>query len=138
MAVLLNADELTAYLHAGFPQGNLEQRMRVEHVDDASLRLRMVVDPANLRPGATVSGPTLFTAVDASAWLLTVAHLGADRDAVTSSVTINYLRRPGLADVVAEATLLKLGRRLTVSDVLVYTDGEPKPVVQAVVTYAPI
>ena len=138
MAVVMNAEELTAYLHAGFPQGNLEERMRVEHVDDATLRLRMAVDPSNLRPGATISGPTLFTMVDASAWLLTVAHLGADRDAVTSSATINYLRRPGLADLVAEARLLKLGRRITVSDVQVFSGDEPKPVVHAVVNYAPI
>jgi len=138
MVVVMNAEELTAYLHEGFPQGQLEERMRVEHVDDATLRLRMAVDPSNLRPGATISGPTLFTMVDASAWLLTVAHLGADRDAVTSSVTINFLRRPGLADLVAEARLLKLGRRITVSDVQVFSGDEPKPVVHAVVNYAPI
>ena len=138
MAALMDAEELTAYLHAGFPQGQLEERMRVEHVDDTSLRLRMAVDAANLRPGATISGPTLFTMVDASAWLLTVAHLGADRDAVTSSVTINFLRRPGLADLIAEARLLKLGRRLAVSDVLVFSGDDPKPVVHAVVNYAPI
>lgn len=138
MAALMNAEELTAYLHAGFPDGRLEERMRVEHVDDDRLRLRMAIDATSLRPGATVSGPTLFTLVDAAAWLLTVAQLGADRDAVTSSVTINYLRRPGLADIVAEARLLKLGRRLAVSDVLVFSGDDPKPVVQATVNYAPL
>lgn len=138
MALLMNAEELTAYLHAGFPEGRLEERMRVEHVDDDTLRLRMAVDTSNLRPGATLSGPTLFTMVDAAAWLLTVAHLGADRDAVTSGATINFLRRPGLGDVVAEARLLKLGRRLTVTDVLVFSGGDERPVAHATVNYAPI
>jgi uncharacterized protein (TIGR00369 family) len=138
MALLMNAEELTAYLHAGFPEGRLEERMRVEHVDEATLRLRLAVDTSNLRPGATLSGPTLFTMVDAAAWLLTVAHLGPDRDAVTSSATISFLRRPGLGDVVAEARLLRCGRRLTVSDVLVFSGDDERPVAQATVHYAPV
>ena len=138
MAPLLNADQLTAHLHQAFPGRATEERMRVEALDDDSLRVRMRIDLGDLRPGATVSGPTIFTMADAAAWLLTLAHLGPDRDAVTSSVTIHYLRRPEPADLVAEARLLKLGRRLSVTDVLVRSDGVDRPVAQATVTYAPV
>ena len=138
MPPLLTADELTAHLHAAFPGGPAEERMRVESVDGHRIRIRMRIDAANLRPGATVSGPTLFTLVDTVAWLLTLAPLGPGRDAVTSSVSIHYLRRPGEADLVGEGRLLRLGRRTSVTDVLVYSDGDDRPCVQATVTYAPI
>jgi uncharacterized protein (TIGR00369 family) len=112
--------------------------MRVEAVTDDAITMRMRIDAANLRPGATVSGPTIFSLVDAAAWLVTLAHLGEGRDAVTSSVTINYLRRPAPADLRAEGRLLKLGRRLSITDVLVYSEGIDAPVAQATVTYAPL
>jgi len=80
----------------------------------------------------------MFTLVDTVAWLLTLAHLGPGRDAVTASVTINYLRRPALADLLGEGRLLKLGRRTSVVDVLVHSEGVDAPVAQATVTYAPV
>ena len=138
MAPLLNADQLTAHLHAAFPGAVAEERMRVEEVTDRSIRLRMRIDAANLRPGATVSGPTIFALVDSVAWLATLAQLGPGRDAVTSSVSIHYLRRPTLGDLTGEGRLLKMGRRFSVTDVLVFSDGVDDPVAQATVTYAPV
>lgn len=138
MALLLNADQLTTFLHGAFPDGHHEDRMRVEAITDDAITMRMRIDAANLRPGATVSGPTLFSLVDAAAWLMTLAHLGEGRDAVTSGVTIHYLRRPAPADLRAEGRLLKLGRRLSITDVLVFSDGIDAPVAQATVTYAPV
>lgn len=138
MAPLLTADQLTEHLHAAFPGRPTEDRMRVEDLDGDRITVRMRIDAGDLRPGATVSGPTIFTMADATAWLLTLAHLGPGRDAVTSSVTINYLRRPALADLLAHGRLLRLGRRTAVTDVLVHSDGVEDPVAQAVVTYAPV
>lgn len=135
---LLTAEQLTAFLHAGFPGAEREARMVVDSIDDDSLRLRFRADAGDLRPGATVSGPTLFALADATAWLLTVAHLGEGRDAVTSSITMHFLRRPAAGDLVGEGRLLKLGRRLAISDVLVRSDGVDEPVAQATVTYAPV
>lgn len=138
MAPLLNADQLTDHVHASFPGGDAEERMRVEEVTDDSIRLHMRIEAGSLRPGATVSGPTIFTLVDTVAWLLTLAHLGPGRDAVTSSVSIHYLRRPALADLVGEGRLLRMGKRFSVTDVLVYSEGVDEPVAQATVTYAPV
>jgi uncharacterized protein (TIGR00369 family) len=137
MPPLLNAAELESIFYRGFP-GSTAGSMVVEELGDDTIRMRMKVSEGNLRPGATLSGPTLFTLADTVAWLLTVAHLGPGRDAVTSSVTVNYLRRPQLADLLGEGRLLKLGRRLSVVDVLIYSEGSPDPVVQAAVTYAPV
>jgi uncharacterized protein (TIGR00369 family) len=134
----MNADELTDHIHASFPGGAPEEWMRVEQLTDDSIRVRMRIEASNLRPGATVSGPTIFSLVDSVAWLVTLAHLGPGRDAVTSSVSIHYLRRPELADLVGEGRLLRLGKRFSVTDVLVYSDGVDEPVAQATVTYAPI
>jgi len=57
---------------------------------------------------------------------------------VTSSVSIHYLRRPTLGDLTGEGRLLKMGRRFSVTDVLVFSDGVDDPVAQATVTYAPV
>ncbi|HET7722541.1 MAG TPA: PaaI family thioesterase [Acidimicrobiales bacterium] len=138
MAPLMNADELTAHVHAAFPGGAAEQWMRVEQVTDDSIRVRMRPEPTSLRPGGTVSGPTIFSLVDTVAWVATLAQLGPGRDAVTSSVSIHYLRRPALADLVGEGRLLRMGKRFSVTDVLIYSDGVEEPVAQATVTYAPI
>lgn len=137
-APLLTAQQLTDFLHAGFPGAEREARMAVESVDDTSLVLRFRVLDGDLRPGATVSGPTIFAIADATAWLLTVAHLGEGRDAVTSSITLHFLRRPALGDLLGEGRLLKMGRRLAVSEVLVRSDGAEEPVAAATVTYAPV
>ena len=136
MAILLNADDLTAHVRRSFPTER--EVLVVEDLDEQSIRMRMRIDTGNLRPGATVSGPTIFTLVDTVAWLATLAHLGPGREAVTSSVNINYLRRPQLADLLGEGRLLKLGSRFSVTDVLVFSEGLPDPVAQATVTYAPV
>ena len=138
MAPLLNADELTEHLHVSFPSGDAEDRMRVEEVTDSTIRIRMRIDAGNLRPGATVAGPTIFTLVDTVAWLVTLGQARARPRAVTASVSIHYLRRPALADLIGEGRLLKMGRRFSVTDVLVFSEGIDEPVAQATVTYAPV
>ena len=138
MAPLLTAAQLTHHLHASFPGRPTEDRMAVEELADDRIRIRLRVGEGDLRPGATVSGPTIFTLVDTVAWLLTLAHLGPGRDAVTQSCSISYLRRPALADLVGEGRLLKLGRRTSVTDVVVFSDGRDEPIAQATVTYAPV
>jgi uncharacterized protein (TIGR00369 family) len=148
------AAELTAHVHRSFPGrpgdgddagddggdagDGREGALVVESVDDESIRIVMRADTQHLRPGATVSGPTLFTLVDTVAWLLTLARLEPDRDAVTASVSMHFLRRPPAGTLVGEGRLLKLGRRTSVVDVLVHAEGASGPVVQATVTYAPI
>lgn len=137
-APLRTADQLVAVLNGAFPPPSADGAMSIEHLDATSIRMRAPVGDRPLRPGDTVSGPTLFSIADAVAWMMTLAHLEPGRDAVTSGVTMQFLRRPRPVDLVGEGRLLKLGRRLTVTDVLLYSDGVADPVAQATVTYAPL
>ncbi len=135
---LRTPDELIAVLHAAFPPPDPDMAIRIEALDDTTIRMRVPVADRPLRPGDTLSGPTLFAVADAVAWMLTLAHLEPGRDAVTSSVTMQFLRRPLPVDLVGEGRLLRMGRRLSVTDVLLFSDGTEDPVAQATVTYAPI
>jgi uncharacterized protein (TIGR00369 family) len=108
----------------------------VEHVEQDRIRLRQSVETLMLRPGGTVSGPTLMALADAAAYALVLAHIGPVALAVTSSLTISFLNRPEPVDVVAEAEFLKLGRKLAVVDVRLYSEGADHAIAQATVTYA--
>ena len=133
------ADELTRHLHGSFPPDGVQSRIVVEKVDDRHLRLRYRVtsDGADVRPGGIVSGPTLMTLADVVAWLLTLAHLPPGSDALTSNLTISFLRPAMQADLVGEGRLLRMGRRLAVVDVAIASANDPEPVAVATVTYSP-
>jgi acyl-coenzyme A thioesterase PaaI-like protein len=79
-----------------------------------------------------------MTIADTVAWLLTLAHLPAGTDALTSSLTINFLSPPFAADLIGEGRLLRMGRRLAVVGVDITSDGHPDPVAVATVSYAPL
>lgn len=132
---IMAAADLTAFLSEAFPQ--FDRAYEVAEVTAEGVVLRLPIGPEHERPGGTVSGPTMMAVVDAAAWLATLSRIGPVALAVTSSLTINFLRKPPLtADLWAQASLLKLGRRLSVSDVLVISGDNGDVVAQATVTYA--
>ena len=109
----------------------------IESIDDDSVRLRWHYDEAALRPGGYISGPTLFTVADVGGWCLTFLRDGIEPMAVTWDLQITFLRPAIGGDVLAEARVLKQGRKLVYGDVTMYVDGQPdKPVAHATVTYA--
>ena len=111
--------------------------MIIESVADRRARVRLQIDPRNLRPGGTISGPTLFTIADFSIYVALIATLGMPAiTSVTSNLSINFLSRPDPVNVVAEATLLRVGRRLAYAEVGVYSEGRPDLVAHATGTYA--
>jgi acyl-coenzyme A thioesterase PaaI-like protein len=128
------ADDIERFLVEHFPQAVGVGVIEAVAVD--GLRMRVPFRPEYLRPGGTLSGPTLMTAADTAVYFLILARLGPVPLAVTTSLDIHFLRRPAARDVIAEARLLKLGRRLAVGDVLLRVDGDSEPVAQANVTYA--
>jgi uncharacterized protein (TIGR00369 family) len=134
--IVMDVDALNEFLGAAFP--GTPRAYRVEHVDTELLRMRVPYDPAQLRPGGTLSGPTMMGLADAAAWLVTLSRIGPVALAVTSSLTIHFLRKPGPADLVAEARLLRLGGRQSVSEVHLHSAGDDPtaPVAQATVVYA--
>jgi uncharacterized protein (TIGR00369 family) len=134
--LVMTVDELNEFLGSAFP--GAPRAYRVEHAGTDGLRMRVPYDPAQLRPGGTLSGPTMMGLADAAAWLVTLSHIGPVALAVTSSLNISFLTKPGQADLLAHATLLRLGKRQSVSEVRLWSEGgDPsQPVAHATVTYA--
>ena len=111
----MTVDELQAFLDGAFP--GPRNGFLVEACDDRHIRMRLPVDVTHSRPGGTVSGPTLMGLADCAAWLVVVAQIGPVALSVTTSLHIDFFRKPAIVDVVAVGTLLKLGSRLAVVDV---------------------
>ncbi len=132
---VMNAGELNAFLAAAFPQ--FERPYQATEVTDRGVVLRLPIGPEHERPGGTVSGPTMMGLADGAAWLATLSRIGPVALSVTSSLTINFLRKPSLdRDLYAAASLLKLGRRLSVTEVHLTSGAGGDLVAQATVTYA--
>jgi uncharacterized protein (TIGR00369 family) len=110
--------------------------MVVEESGDWGVRMRLPVTKAHGRPGGTVSGPALMGLADGAAWLAILAQIGPVALAVTTSLHIDFLRKPALVDMVAEGRVLKLGKTLGVVDVTVRADGHDDIVAKAQVTYS--
>jgi uncharacterized protein (TIGR00369 family) len=126
--------ELTAFLQAEFPQ----TRCTIEELDeDGSVVVAHPVGHAELRPGGTVSGPVMMTLADVALYVAILAQIGIVPLAVTTNLSINFLRKPR-ADrrVVARCRMLKLGKTLAVGEVYIYSEGEDEPVAHATGTYA--
>lgn len=126
-------DEIADFLAREFPQ----TRCRVVAVGDRAATLRHEVGEAELRPGGTVSGPVLMAVADVALYVAILGAIGIVPLAVTTSLTINFLRKPAAdAAIVAQCRLLKLGRSLAVGEVSLYSEGQAEPVAHAVGTYA--
>ncbi len=134
----LTKEQVMALVDEHFPQvheGN--GRLSLELLASRTAHVRMAHDPRSIRPGGTVSGPTMFKLADFSVYALILGQLGPEAiPAVTTSMTINFLSRPQASDIVAHARLIKLGRRLAVAEVEIYSDGKREMVAHATSTYA--
>ena len=130
----LSASEIADFLNEVFP-GAMDHFV-IEHVEPMRARVRMLFTEWRLRPGGTISGPSLMTLADTGLWVALLAMIGREPLSVTSHLDIDFLRKPAPADVVAHTTLHKIGKRLAVGDVLMYSDGEEVPCARASVTYA--
>lgn len=100
------------------------------------LRMRLDPDESMKRPGDIVSGPTLMTLVDVCAYAIIAAHHGPAAMAVTNALSISFLRACQFEPVFADASLLKLGRRLATVDVRIWQDSPDRLVAQSTVGYA--
>lgn len=114
----MNLDEIKEFLRRAFSP--VAKQLSIEHLDDSFTRTRWRPEERNLRPGGTVSGPTVFSLADATTYILLLAALKHQRLAVTVNRSIDFIRRSKPADLIAEGRLLKLGRRLAVGDVLIF------------------
>lgn len=126
--------ELTAFLQAEFPQN----RCTLEAIEpDGSVVVAHPVGESELRPGGTVSGPVMMTLADVALYIAILARIGIVPLAVTTHLSINFMRKPR-ADrrVIARCRLMKLGKSLAVGEVWISSEDEDEPVAHAVGTYA--
>ena len=119
----MTAEELEQFLDSHFPD-TAHRAFKVDRVDEMSARIRMRYDRRHLRPGGTISGPALMMLSDTAMYVTLLGMIGPVALAVTANLNINFLRKPAQVDVIAECKLLKLGKRLAVGEVTMYSEGD--------------
>jgi uncharacterized protein (TIGR00369 family) len=128
-------EELIAFLNTEFPQVADDFELLLLTSEGVEVKLR--VADRHLRPGGTVSGPSMFALADVAIYLAILARIGPVALAVTTGASIDFLRKPAAGvDLIAVARILKLGRVLAVGDVLLYAEGNADPVARASMTYS--
>src|SRR5437762_4583762 len=137
MPVMMTVDELERFFLAEFPQVfHAESGLAIEAVWERGCRVRQAFRQRSVRPGGTISGPTMMALADFAMYVAVLAAIGPVPLAVTTNLNINFLRRPAQRDLIAEARLIKLGKRLAVGDIQIYCDGEDEMVAHATSTYS--
>jgi uncharacterized protein (TIGR00369 family) len=133
----LTADELQHLLASEFPQMfSTEGGLSIEHAEQGSCRIRQAFRAQTLRPGGTISGVAMMGLADVSMYIAVLASIGWVPLAVTTNLSINFLRKPAAGDLLAECRLLKLGKRLAVGEVTIKSESVNEPVAHAVSTYS--
>ena len=132
------ACELEAYLPEVFPQllVNGEQQYFIETLEADMTRVRLQYHERHLRPGGTFSGPSIMALGDLTVWIMVLARIGKVPGAVTTSLNVNFLNKPAQVDLIAEGRLIKMGRRLAVGEVSIYSQGVKAPVAHITATYS--
>jgi uncharacterized protein (TIGR00369 family) len=120
----MTAQQVEDLIHAGFKAAE-RKFLVVEELQPGRARTRLPFRPSMLRPGNVLSGPALFTAADTAMYVLVLGHVGPELMAVTSDFNLHFLNKGTPGDILAEARLLKLGRRLAVMDVALFSSADP-------------
>ena len=135
MELKLTAEAVENLIQLGFAAK--QKLFTVEELRVGYARTRVPFQPRMLRPGKVLSGPALFTAADTAMYALVLSHVGPQLMAVTANFNIHFLNKAQPGDIIAEARLLKLGRKLAVMDVALYSSAAPQTLVaQASGSYA--
>lgn len=130
----MDADRLISYLSEVFPQSE-SHGFEIENLELGKISVSAKIRPEHLRPGGTVSGPTMFALADIASYMLVLSHIGEVALAVTTNLNINFLSKPD-GDLVSEARILKLGKSLAVCDIEIFQREEMRLVAHATSTYS--
>jgi len=134
---IMDPEALSRFLEADFPQLHTDGKVfEVMEVGPGTVVMRLEPNERHLRPGGTISGPTLFALADVGAWCAVLAHIGPVALAVTTNLNINFLRKPEPGPLSCTCRILKLGKRLAVVEASIFdADGEDL-VAHATATYS--
>ena len=136
-APAMSREDIEMLLAAEFPQAFFPgSGLSVESVEFGACRVKQAYDPKQVRPGGTISGPTMMALADFSMYVAVFSAAGPVPLAVTTNLNINFLRKPAQADLIADARLLKHGKRLVVGEVTIFSQGEGEPVAHVTSTYS--
>jgi acyl-coenzyme A thioesterase PaaI-like protein len=125
--------QLAEFLAREFPQ----TKITIEEVGPMSATVRHQIGTDELRPGGTVSGPVMMAVADVALYVAILGEIGLEPLAVTTNLNMNFLRKPSPdSAIIGECRLLKLGKRLAVGEVTIYSEGMVEPVAHAVGTYS--
>lgn len=135
--LLMSADEFRDVLDERLPFGEM-MGLSVDYFESDHVRLRAVYSERFLRPGGTIAGPVMMGLADAALYALVLSRIGPVELAVTTNLSINFLRRPAPGDVIADARMLKLGKRLAIGEVSLYSESgsEEDPIAHVTGTYS--
>jgi uncharacterized protein (TIGR00369 family) len=137
MRAALTAAELEQRLAAEFPEAfHSDSGLAILEAGHRTARVRLVPPRNALRPGGTISGPTLMLLADVAMYVAVLASIGWVPLAVTTNLNINFLRKPSPGGLIAQCHLLKLGKRLAVGQVTIWAEGDEEPVAHATSTYS--
>lgn len=130
---MLSKEQLTAFLKSEFPQ----TKCCIEEIVNRGATVSHKVGREELRPGGTVSGPVLMAVADVALYIAILSEIGLVALAVTTNLTINFLRKPSSQkDIIGKCTLMKVGKTLIIGEVILYSEGETEPVAHVVGTYS--
>jgi uncharacterized protein (TIGR00369 family) len=133
----MTVEELDRFLDQQFPQFyHPKSGITIEDAWYHGCRVRLAYRAEFIRPGGTISGPTMMALADFTLYVAILASIGPVPLAVTTNLNINFLRRPAQRDLIAEAKLMKLGKRLAVGEVAVCSEGLEGPVAHVTATYS--
>src|SRR5262245_46420216 len=129
--------ELERFLAVEFPQAFHDgSGLTIEAAWHGGCRVRQAYSPQFIRPGGTISGPTMMALADFALYVAVLASIGPVPLAVTINLNINFLRKPANSDLIAEARLLKVGKRLATGEIVIRAADNEEPVAHATSTYS--
>ena len=124
---------MEAFFSEEFPQASFV----IESFDEGSVTIKRKVDAGDLRPGGTVSGPTMMGLADCAIYAAILREIGLVALAVTTSLNMNFLRKPVAdKDILGVCKILKLGKTLATGEVTIYSEGDDRPIAHSVGTYS--
>lgn len=135
----MTIDELNAFLDAVFPSAMHQaggRRMSVEKLGYGTCTVRLVFSEKQIRPGGTISGPTMMGLSDFAIYVAVLSAVGKVPLALTTNLNINFLKAPAPRDLIAECRLIKIGKRLCVGEASLTSEGDDELVAHATATYS--
>ena len=133
MTKFFNEESMLIFLTEVFPQ--VDGKIEILNLENETAQVKLKTTDSDLRPGGTVSGPSMFLLADVAFYIVVLASIGPEPLTVTTNCSINFMRKPDPYDLIAFARILKRGRKLIVGDVMLKS-GSNKIVAHASFTYS--